>query len=357
VTVLSAARVLGADVPDDVPAWVEIDRRRVVATGTGRPSGARDFGDGVLAPAGIDLQVNGFGDCDFATATTDECLALLDQLRRGGLGACCPTLCTAPLDAYPSMLQRLAHCTGHPSFLGVHLEGPFLGAAPGAHPVDLVRPVDVAWLQDLLDRFPGLVRIVTLAPEADPGAVATRLLVERGVVVALGHSRATYDDARAFANAGATLVTHLFNGMGPLHHRAPGLPGAALDDSRLTPSLIADFVHVHPALVKVATATRPDLVLVSDAVAVDGEIVRVEGGAAYLRDGTLAGSTLTMPDAVRNVVSTGVPLPRAVAMASANPARVLGLEDRGRVVPGALVDLIVLDPETLQVRERSRPDW
>ena len=111
------------------------------------------------------------------------------------------------------------------------------------------------------------MRLVTLAPEADPGLAATRSLADRGVVVALGHSTVDFDGARAAADAGARIVTHLFNGMGPLHHRAPGLPGAALDDSRLVPSLIADFVHVHPAVVRLALGARPDAVLVTDAVA------------------------------------------------------------------------------------------
>jgi N-acetylglucosamine-6-phosphate deacetylase len=128
------------------------------------------------------------------------------------------------------------------------------------------------------------------------------------------------------------------------------VPGAALDDTRLTPSLIADFVHVHPALVRLATHARPDLVLVSDAVAVDGRTVVERDGAAYLPDGTLAGSTLTMERAVQNVVGAGVPRSHAVAMATANPARVLRLVDRGRLTPGARADVIALDPTSLEVR-------
>jgi N-acetylgalactosamine-6-phosphate deacetylase len=350
VTVLAAARVLGGTVPDDQPAWIEVDGEHVVACGVGRPAGATDFGDAFLAPGYVDVQVNGFGATDFATASTDESVALVDELRTYGVTGCCPTICTAPLDTYDDAITRLeAAAAKAPGIVGVHLEGPFLGGAPGAHDVSLLRPVDLDWLDALLTRFGSFVRIVTLAPEADPGYAATRLLVARGVTVALGHSTATYDEARAGADAGATLVTHLFNGMGPLHHRAPGLPGAALDDPRLTPSLIADFLHVHPTLVRIATTARPDLVLVSDAVAVDGRSVLARDGAAYLTDGTLAGSTLTMERAVRNVVALGVPVARAVAMASTNPARVLGCGDRGHLRAGARADVNVLDPETLAV--------
>jgi N-acetylglucosamine-6-phosphate deacetylase len=185
------------------------------------------------------------------------------------------------------------------------------------------------------------VRLVTLAPEADPELRGIRALVERGVVVALGHSTVDFDGALAAADAGARLVTHCFNGMGPLHHRAPGLAGAALTEPRLVPSLIADFVHVHPAVVKLALGARPDTLLVTDAVRDD---------MARLDDGTLAGSTLTMDAALRNVATLGFALGPAVRYATGNPARLLGLRERGRVAPGARADLVALDPATLGVR-------
>jgi N-acetylglucosamine-6-phosphate deacetylase len=181
------------------------------------------------------------------------------------------------------------------------------------------------------------------------------MLAARGIVVALGHSTASYDDARRGADAGARLVTHLFNGMGPLHHRAPGLPGAALDDARLTPTLIADLLHVDPALVRLAVTARPDLVAVSDAVAVDGVEVIGRDGAAYLPDGTLAGSVLTMERAVQNLVSVGVSPSVAIATATANPARVVGATDRGHLRPGARAEYVVLDPSSFAVRETHVP--
>ena len=194
------------------------------------------------------------------------------------------------------------------------------------------------------------MRLVTLAPEADLGLGATKALVERGIVVSLGHTTVDYDGARAAADAGATMVTHLFNGMAPLHHREPGLPGAALSDSRLVPSMIADFVHVHPVVVRLALDARPDLVLVSDAVAVCGDISERDG-AAYLPDGTLTGSIVTIGTAVQNIASLGVPGTRVIRLATGNPARAIGLDDRGRIAPGARADLVTLDPETLSVRQ------
>ncbi|MFN8036252.1 MAG: hypothetical protein U0V73_09990 [Acidimicrobiia bacterium] len=180
------------DSPGDVPSG-------------GPPSGDVIDGRGVvLAPGFVDLQVNGVDDVDFASATPEQFERAGRSLAAHGVTAYCPTVCTAPLDEYPRMLAALAAArtaaagrADLPEILGVHLEGPFLGAAPGAHPVDLVRPVELGWLRELLDAFPGLIRIVTLAPEADPGFAGIRLLRERGVVVALGHrARATTSRAR-----------------------------------------------------------------------------------------------------------------------------------------------------------------
>jgi N-acetylglucosamine-6-phosphate deacetylase len=344
--ILSCQRILnGEGGASASPAWIATEHGRIVATGTGTPpGGAIDLGDAFLAPGFVDLQVNGTGAVDFATDDVDAITSAVDALTARGTTGLLLTLCSAPLDAYPDMLARAAavRAARPDRVLGVHLEGPFLGGAPGAHPKELVRTVDLEWLRDLDDRFDDLVRVVTLAPEADPGLESIRVLTARGIVVALGHSTADYDTARAAAQAGARLATHLFNGMGPLHHRAPGLAGAALTDPALVPSLIADFVHVHPAMVQLALDARADAVLVSDAV---------RDTDARLPDGTLAGSTIALADALQNVASLGVAPARAVRYATANPARVLGVSDRGRIAPGARADLVALDPSTLAVRE------
>jgi N-acetylglucosamine-6-phosphate deacetylase len=331
---------------------VTVSGARIVATGTGDgPPGAVDLGDALLAPGFVDLQVNGMGGVDFATSPAEDIVGAVDALVARGTTGLLLTICSAPLPAYAGMLATAARVRAQRpgAVLGVHLEGPFLGAAPGAHPIEVLRPVDLDFVGRVLDEFDDLVRVVTLAPEADPGFAATRLLAERGVVVALGHSTVDLHGARSAADAGARMVTHLFNGMSPMHHRAPGLAGAAFDDERLVPSVIADFVHVHPALVRLALRARPDAVVVTDAVATAGDVVERDG-AAYLADGTLAGSVLTMDRAVQNIASTGISDAAAVRYATANPARVLGATDRGRVTPGARADLVALDPETLAVR-------
>jgi N-acetylglucosamine-6-phosphate deacetylase len=343
---LACARILnGEGGASSSPAWITIGLGRIVATGVGTaPADAVDLGDALLAPGFVDIQVNGTGDVNFADAPVDDIVRAVDAMAARGTTGVLLTLCTSPLEAYPAMLERCAAAgDARPDVvLGVHLEGPFLGGAPGAHPVHLLCPTELTFLLDLHDSFGALVRLVTLAPEADPEFRATRMLSERGVVVALGHSTVDYDGALAAADAGATVVTHLFNGMGPLHHRAPGLAGAALTEPRLVPSLIADFVHVHPAMVQLALGARTDAVLVTDAVRED---------QTNLADGTLAGSTLTMERAVQNAASLGLVPQRAVRHATANPCRVLGLSDRGRVAPGARADLVALDPDTLAVRD------
>ncbi|HEV7525150.1 MAG TPA: amidohydrolase family protein [Acidimicrobiia bacterium] len=350
---LRCARVVnGEGGQSSTPAWVTVAAGRIVATGSGgAPPDAIDLGDAVLTPGFVDMQVNGTGAVDFASAPVEQIVQALDGLVARGTTGLLLTICSAPLDTYDVTLERMARVrAARPdAVIGVHLEGPFLGGAPGAHPRSVLRPAEIDFVRHILDAYRDLVRVVTLAPEADPDLVATRLLAEAGVVVSLGHSVVDLDGARAAAAAGASMVTHLFNGMGALHHRAPGLPGAALDDARLVPSIIADFVHVHPVLVKLALRARPDAVVVTDAVATEPPVVERDG-AAYLADGTLAGSTLTMDVVLRNVVSIGVPIAQAVRHATANPARVLSASDRGRIAPGARADLVALDPGTLAVR-------
>lgn len=309
--------------------------------------------DRTLLPGFIDLQANGHEDTDVATATPTGWDRLDDLLVRQGVTTWCPTLVTAPLGAYAAPLGRIADAAARsgprPAIAGAHLEGPFLGGRPGAHPPQLIREVDPGWIEDL----DPIVQVLTLAPEAGDTAPAIAALARRGVLVGLGHSAATYEQAGAAVDAGATLVTHCFNAMAALHHRAPGLVGAALTDDRLTVSLIADLAHTHPALVRLAFRAKgaERVALVTDAVAWRsghlGEIdLAAPDGLPRLPDGTIAGSTLTMVRAVRNAVgSCGVPLADAAAAAATTPARLLGLADRGCIEVGRRADLVALGPD------------
>lgn len=302
----------------------------------------------LVAPGFIDLQVNGHDDVDVAAANGADWDRLDDLLLAQGVTSWCPTLITDDRDALEDRMTRLVAAADRPEprprIVAIHLEGPYLGDAHGAHVGVPDGPVDHDWLRDL----PDLVRIVTLGPER-PGAIeAVELLAERGVLVALGHTTASFGVATAAIDAGARLFTHVFNATGPLHHREPGALGAALTDDRLAVSLIADGVHVHPAVMGLVWRAKPPgmIALVTDAVAwraghLAGAGLAHRDGAPRRSDGTLAGSALTMPEAVRySVEEVGIDLAAAVAAASSTPARLLGLDDRGVIAVGRRADLV-----------------
>jgi N-acetylglucosamine-6-phosphate deacetylase len=232
-----------------------------------------------------------------------------------------------------------------PTIAGVHLEGPFLGGAAGAHPVDQIIGIDLEWLAAL----PAHVRMMTLGAEQPLAPAAIAALVAAGRLVSVGHTRADEAEFDAAVVAGARLTTHLFNGMSGVHHRSPGVAVFALTTPAVSASLIADGIHVHPRVLRLAfQALGLDrAVLVTDAVAWRsgrvGEIgMELRDGAPRLPDGTLAGSTVTMDAAIRECVAAGVPLEHALRAASSNPAALLDCTDRGTIAPGQRADLVAL---------------
>jgi N-acetylglucosamine-6-phosphate deacetylase len=300
--------------------------------------GLHPAGRGTAVPGFVDLQVNGYAGVDFLTADAPGWHEAARALARDGVTSFLPTLITAPREKLLAALARAARL-GVP---GVHLEGPFISERRiGAHPRASRRDPDLALMRELLDAGP--VAMVTLAPEL-PGADALIAeLTGRGVIVSLGHSAATAEEAAEAVVRGARCVTHVFNAMGGIWAREPGLAGFALGDPRVTVLCIADGVHLHDATLRVvAAAARKRLVLTTDAVA--------DEGRATLADGTLAGGLGTLAEAVRRLVSLGVPLPDAVDAASGAPARLLGREDVGTLRPGARADVVVLDDD-LAVRQ------
>jgi N-acetylglucosamine-6-phosphate deacetylase len=305
----------------------------------------------VVAPGFIDLQVNGHDDVDVATMDRSQWPRIRELLLAQGVTTWCPTLVTAPRDRYAERLEHLSALAADPAtgpaVAGAHLEGPYLGRRHGAHRGVPEGPIDLGWLRDL----PEIVRIVTLGPERPNATDAVEGLLDRGIIVALGHTDATYEQATACIDAGASLFTHCYNACGPLHHRDPGALGAALTRDDVSISLIADGVHVHPAMIRLAARAKPPdrVVLVTDAVGwrarrLGGSGVELLDGAPRLTDGTLAGSALRMDRAVRCAAEdAGLGLGASLAAAAANPAALLGLHDRGSIEVGKRADLIAID--------------
>lgn len=313
---------------------------------------------GVIAPGFIDLQINGGYGCDFTVdpATIPHVAARLPQT---GVTGFVPTCITSPIEAYTGWLEaadEAARVRQGAEALGFHLEGVYFSTLKmGAHNPAWMRPVDV---DEILTRYAASpsVRIVTLAPEL-PGALdAIRALKARGVLVSMGHSNATFDEAQAAIDAGVGWGTHVFNAMRDLKHREPGIPGALLL-SDVPVGMIVDGVHLHPAIVKMAYRLKgaPGITLVTDAMAamgmppgaynLGGYSVIVDEHAARLENGTLAGSILTMDGAVRALIAqSGCTLAEALAMASRTPADLLSLAHKGRIAQGADADIVLLDP-------------
>jgi N-acetylglucosamine-6-phosphate deacetylase len=308
----------------------------------------------IVTPGLIDLQCNGAFGYD-AGGGAGDLAALAARLPATGVTAFLPTLISGDAASYGAALDALDAARGAPgaAALGLHMEGPFLAEArAGAHRPDAIAAADPGVFDQPLAR--GALRLVTLAPER-PGALALiRRLRQHGVAVSVGHTDARYEEVAAAAAAGATMATHLYNAMSPLAHRAPGAVGAALTDDRLVAGLIADGVHVHPAALALALRAKgPDrLALVTDATAAAGlgpgryqlgaRTIVCDGTSVRLEDGTLAGSALTLDQAVRNFVRfTGAPPEAALHMATAVPARILGLTSKGRLAAGCDADLVL----------------
>jgi N-acetylglucosamine-6-phosphate deacetylase len=322
---------------------------------------ASDTGDDYILPGFVDLQVNGSHGIDVMNASAHELATLSGHLAREGTTAWMPTAVTAPIekiaqvhDAIASAFENSRRDESTAAILGMHLEGPFISPLRlGAHPALNLEPRGDAFERVLAM---SALRLITLAPEL-PGALdAIRRLTARNVVVSIGHTNATFNEANAGIDAGARMFTHLFNAMRPLNHRDPGVIAAALAPSAAVAAIIPDAVHVHPAILRLAFEARgrSGLILVTDKVALaqtsgGGKMVgraraTIRDGAARLDDGTLAGSIISMLDGVRIMVEkAGVTIGDAAVMAATNPARLIGANDRGQIQVGARADLILLN--------------
>jgi N-acetylglucosamine-6-phosphate deacetylase len=346
---VEAAAVDGVMVRGDV----EIEDGRIAAVGLG--GGGRGF----AVPGFVDLQVNGFAGVDFMRADAEGYRRAAAAMLQTGVTAFQPTLITADERDLVAALGEVPADAAYPRILGVHLEGPFLSPRRlGVHAAAFRRDPDLELAKRLLAAGP--VTYMTIAPEL-PGALElVDFLHAEGVVVSLGHSDATAEEAHAAFDRGVRTVTHLFNAMRPFRHRDPGIAGAALVRQDVVVQLIHDGHHVAPETAKIVWATAPGRVaLVTDAIAAagagDGAFalgdleVNVNGGVARSSEGALAGSSTTMLEALRNAHELGVPLAHAASAVSAIPASVVRADDLGSIRPGAPADVVVLD-DALEIR-------
>jgi N-acetylglucosamine-6-phosphate deacetylase len=317
----------------------------------------------LIVPGFIDVHVHGGDGADFMDGADEAAGRVSSFHARNGTTALAATTLSgsrADLRAAVTSIARASKSSRQTAEIcAIHLEGPYISAKrAGAQCAESVRPADIQEIGGLLNEAPHLRWIITVAPEIE----GVRALIEhfrKQIIFSIGHTAADYSDAVAALEWGATHFTHLFNAMTGMHHREPGVVGAALVSVAATAELIADGIHIHPAVLRVATLAMPNrIALVTDAVRAAGmptgkyklyehEFIVESSGAARLGDGTLAGSTLTMHRAVQNMVElAGLPIEMVIPLATEVPARILGIADRkGRIAAGYDADLVVLTPK------------
>ncbi|MER6239771.1 MULTISPECIES: N-acetylglucosamine-6-phosphate deacetylase [Streptomyces] len=370
-TVLAGARVV-------LPTGT-VENGRVIVEGTriagSTPEGARtvDLSGHWVVPGFVDMHNHGGGGASFATGTAEDVLTGARVHREHGTTTVVASTVTGDMDFLARQAGMLSELVEQGEIAGVHFEGPFIAPCrKGAHSEGLLRHPDPAEVRKLLDAARGTAKMVTLATELPGGIESVRLLAEHGVIAAIGHTDATYEQTVEAIGAGATVATHLFNAMPPLGHRAPGPIAALLEDERITVELINDGTHLHPAALQMAYhhAGAGRVALITDAMDAAGvgdgryqlgplAVEVKEGVARLVEGGSIAGSTLTLDTAFRRAVAVDrIPVDDVVRSISANPARLLGLYDRvGSLDPGKDADLVVLDADFAVRGVMRRGEW
>lgn len=351
------------------PAWLIIENNHIHSLGEGKPTELPPGSDaqvidargGHLLPGFIDIHVHGAMGHELMDSTPEGLHQMARFYAQHGVTSFLPSTWAAPHSQTWRALEMISKLIGPvdngATILGVHMEGPYLNAAKcGAQDPAAIRRADPPEARAYLDT--GIVRYMSLAPEFPENHWLIEECVRRGIAVALGHTEATYDQVKEAVRRGVRSVTHTFNAMTGLSHRQPGTVGAALTIPELSCELIADNIHIHPAVMKllVNAKTPAGVTLITDAMRgaglpdgdyqIDQRKVTVRDGAVRLPDGTLAGSTLTIDRALRNILSaTGRPLDEIWPMTSWNAARLLGLDTKGSLEPGKDADMVLLDTE------------
>ncbi|MEU5321606.1 N-acetylglucosamine-6-phosphate deacetylase [Streptomyces sp. NPDC021056] len=326
-----------------------------------------------LVPGFVDIHNHGGGGASFTSGTTDDVLHGIHTHRLHGTTTLVASTVTGDMDFLAQRAGLLSELAEQGDVAGIHFEGPFISPCrKGAHSEELLRDPDPAEVRKLIDAARGKAKMVTLATELPGGIDSVRLLAEHGVIAAIGHTDATYEQTVEAIDAGATVATHLFNAMPPLGHRAPGPIAALLEDERITVELINDGTHLHPAALQLAFhhAGADRVAFITDAMDAAGfgdgrymlgplEVEVSEGVARLVEGGSIAGSTLTLDRAFQRAVTVDrLSVEDAVTALSANPARLLGMYDTiGSLEPGKYADLVLLDHQFALKGVMRRGEW
>ncbi|MET8960232.1 N-acetylglucosamine-6-phosphate deacetylase [Streptomyces sp. NPDC004074] len=368
--VLAGARVvLPTGIVDN--GRVAVEGTRIAAQGAAHAQSV-DVRGHWLVPGFVDIHNHGGGGASFS-GTADEALTAVRTHRLHGTTTVVASTVTDDMNFLVGQAGLLSELAEQGDIAGIHFEGPFISPCrKGAHSEELLRDPDPAEVRKLVDAARGHAKMVTLATELPGGLDSVRLLAEHGVIAAIGHTDATYEQTVAAIDAGATVATHLFNAMPPLGHRTPGPIAALLEDERITVELIDDGTHLHPATVQLAFhhAGAGRVAFITDAMDAAGsgdgryllgplEVEVSEGVARLVEGGSIAGSTLTLDRAFRRAVTVDrLPVQDVVAAISANPAKLLGIDDRvGSLEPGKDADLVLLDAEFELKGVMRRGEW
>lgn len=315
----------------------------------------------LLIPGMIDVHIHGANGFDMMDGTEESILEVSKTCAKTGCTSFLVTSVTSSMEDLLQMIHNVKQVMGKEpgaKIEGIHLEGPYLNVKrKGMQNENFLRHPNMEEMEIILKEAGSLIKMVTIAPELPGGIEMVEFLKEKGIIVSIAHSDATYEEAKNAFSKGASHITHCFNGMRPIHHRDPGLIVAAFEEPHVSLQAIVDHVHLHPAVIRLMHRIKgaEGVVLITDALQAmymgDGEYefgghqVTVSDGIARLANGTLASSTVTMNEALRNTVDCGIPLRDAVYMASTAPANILGLENKGRILPGADADLVLVDSE------------
>lgn len=343
---------------------VRVEKGRIAAIVIGVPAdlegqGVLDGEGKLLIPGMIDVHIHGAKGYDMMDGSLRSIEVVSETCAVTGCTSFLATSVSSKFEDLQKMIDNVKQAAGKvrgASIVGIHTEGPYLNVKrKGMQNEAFLRHPDLIEMERIVEQAGSLLKMVTIAPELPGGMGLVSYLRERGIIVAIAHSDATYDEATEAFRLGASHITHCFNGMRPIHHRDPGLVVAAFEQPHVSLQAIVDHVHLHPAIIRLMHKIKgaEGMVLITDALHAmglgdgdyqfGGHAVKVVDGVAQLLDGTLASSTVTMNEALRNTVELGISLHDAVTMATRTPADLLGLPQKGRIALGADADLVLLD--------------